>query len=169
MNNRRIIFVPGKNPKPHPEQHRQLLWRALLEGIRRSEPELIDAISAQPDCLTLVAWNYLYYQQYRDITRDLPWIDALINKHGPTPQDIIDTDNWQRRLAKILFTTGDIFPFTIALLPKTIRQIALETRRYFRNADSIACDIRELLKKQLRPMLSAGDKEPRINHFDCWR
>ena len=164
MNNRHIIFVPGKNPKPPPEQHRQLLWRALLEGIMRSDPELVDAVSRHADCFTLVAWNYLYYRQFSDINRDLPWVDALFNKHGPTAEDILETRNWQRRLAKLLFSIGDIFPFTIPLLPKTIRDIALETRRYFSNADNIACNIRELLKAELRPRLSANDKVMLIGH-----
>ncbi len=164
MTDRYIVFVPGKNPKPRPEEHRQLLWRTLLEGIRRSEPEMVDAIRHHSDCFRLIAWNYLYYHRYRDISYDLPWIDALINKHGPTAQDILDTRNWQRRLATMLFTIGDILPFVIPLLPKTIRQIARETRRYFRNADNIGGDIRELLKRELRPRLSAGDKILLIGH-----
>ena len=158
MNNRHIIFVPGKNPKPPPEQHRQLLWRTLLEGVRRSEPELVDSISTHADGFTLVAWNHLYYRQYRDISDGLPWIDALINKHGPTPQDILDSGNWQHRLAKILFSSGDMFPFVIPLLPKTIRHIAIETRRYFSNADNVACDIRELLSSNFDPCCQAVTK-----------
>jgi len=164
LNNAYIIFVPGINPKPPPDQHRQLLWRTMLEGIRRSEPQLVSEISAHPDCFRLVAWNYLYYGQTKDISRDLPWIDALINKHGPTAQDIHDTKTWQRRLAKFLFSAGDRFPFIIPLLPKTIRRIASETRRYFENENNIACDIRELLKRELRPMLSDGGQVLLIGH-----
>jgi hypothetical protein len=44
MSNRHIIFVPGINPKPAPEQHRNLLWRTMLEGIRRSDPEQVSDI-----------------------------------------------------------------------------------------------------------------------------
>jgi len=164
MTNRNIIFVPGKNPKPVPEQHKQLLWRSMLEGIRRSEPELIDDISAHADCFNLIAWNYLYYHQTKDISHDLPWIDALINKHAPSPQDIMDTKTWQRRLAKMLFSAGDRFPFIIPLLPKTIRGIASEIHRYFSNEKNIACEIREVLKQQLRPMLSANEKVLLIGH-----
>jgi len=32
-----IIFVPGKNPKPEAAQHRELLWRTLIEGVRRAD------------------------------------------------------------------------------------------------------------------------------------
>ena len=77
MNKRNIIFIPGKNPKPPADQHRELLWRTLLEGIRRAEPELFDELHLQADNFKLIAWNYLYYKQNKDISRDLPWIDAL--------------------------------------------------------------------------------------------
>lgn len=164
MNKKNIIFVPGKNPKPDPEPHKKLLWRCLLEGIRRSESELVDDISRHADKFCLIAWNYLYYHQTKDISRDLPWIDALINKHSPTEQDILDTNTWQRKLAKFFFSAGDMFPFVIPLLPKVIRQIAAETRRYFMNVDNIASEIRELLKRELRPMLSTNEKVLLIGH-----
>lgn len=164
MNNKNIIFVPGKNPKPVPELHKKLLWRSLLEGIRRSEPELVSDISTHFDCFKLIAWNYLYYHQVKNTSHDLPWIDALINKHGPTAEDIEDTNTWQRKLAKFFFSAGDIFPFVIPLLPKVIRDIASETRRYFSNENNIAGDIRELLKQELRPMLSANEKVLLIGH-----
>lgn len=164
MIDRMIIFIPGKNPKPVPEQHRQLLWRCMLEGIRRSEPELVSNIKNQYDHFKLIAWTYLYYHQTTDISRDLPWIDELINKHGPTAEDIADSKSLQRHLAKILFSLGDQFPFIIPLLPKTMRQIAHEISRYFDNENNIACDIREMLKQELRPLLSANKKILLIGH-----
>jgi hypothetical protein len=45
-----------------------------------------------------------------------------------------------------------------------IRQIAQETRRYFQNQNSIATDIRELLKQDLRPLLSSNQKILLIGH-----
>jgi len=164
MAKKNIIFVPGKNPKPAPEPHKKMLWRCLLEGIRRSEPELVDDIGSHFDCFNLIAWNYLYYHQVKDISRDIPWIDALINKHGPTEQDILDTNTWQRKLATFFFSAGDMFPFIIPLLPKVIRQIAKETRAYFSNVDNIASEIRELLKQVLRPMLAAKEDILIIGH-----
>jgi hypothetical protein len=164
MNNKNIIFVPGKNPKPAPKPHRKMLWRCLLEGIRRSEPELVSELEKHFDCFKLVAWTYLYYHETKDFSYDLPWIDALINKHGPSAEDIEDTKTWQRKLAKFFFSAGDMFPFIIPLLPKVIRQIAQETRRYFQNQNSIATDIRELLKQDLRPLLSSNQKILLIGH-----
>jgi hypothetical protein len=164
MNKKNIIFVPGKNPKPEPEQHKKLLWRSMLEGIRRSEPELVADIGAHFDWFKLAAWNYIYYHQIKDVSRDLPWIDALINKHGPTAEDIEDTKTWQRKLAKFYFSAGDMFPFVIPLLPKVIRHIQIETRRYFQNENNIASEIRELLKQALRPMLAENEKVLLIGH-----
>ena len=164
MNNKNIIFVPGKNPKPDPGPHRSMLWRCMIEGIKRSEPELVTDIGTHFDAFKLIAWNYLYYHETKDISRDLPWIDALINKHGPSAEDVQDTTSWLRKLAKVFFSAGDMFPFIIPLLPKVIRQIARETRRYFKNENDIACEIRELLKQELRPMLSANEKVLLIGH-----
>ena len=141
-----------------------MLWRCLLEGIRRSEPELVSDLETHFDCFKLVAWTYLYYHESKDFSHDLPWIDALINKHGPSAEDIEDTKTWQRKLAKFFFSAGDMFPFIIPLLPKVIRQIAQEIRRYFENQNRIATDIRELLKRELRPLLSTNKKVLLIGH-----
>lgn len=164
MNNKKIIFVPGMNPKPDPEPHKKMLWRSMMEGIRRSEPELVEDISAHHEAFCLIAWNYLYYHTTRDFSNDLPWIDALIHKHGPTPEDIEGTQTLQRKLAKFLFSTGDLFPFLIPFFPKIIREIASDLHRYFRNEDNVACDIRELLKKELRPILAENGKVLLIGH-----
>ncbi|MCK4586113.1 MAG: hypothetical protein KAU29_02160, partial [Gammaproteobacteria bacterium] len=61
MSQRHIIFVPGKNPKPPADQHQSMLWRALIEGIRRAEPQIISELNQHDDDFKLIAWNYLYY------------------------------------------------------------------------------------------------------------
>ena len=40
----KILFVPGKNPKPLPDAHRALLWRCLLRGVQLIDPA-IDFVS----------------------------------------------------------------------------------------------------------------------------
>jgi hypothetical protein len=37
MTTKQIIYVSGKNPKPEPALHRELLWRTLVEGVRRAD------------------------------------------------------------------------------------------------------------------------------------
>lgn len=159
-----IFFVPGKNPKPPAEQHRSLLWRSLLEGIRRADPTLAASMQQYSDNFHLIAWNPLYYHTTKDLSRDLPWIDALINQHGPTPQDIAEANGWHRKLSRLLFNIADRFPFLIRWLPAPIRSAAEETRRYFQNHDNIGCEIREMLKHGLRPLLENDSRIMLIGH-----
>lgn len=164
MPHKHIIFVPGKNPKPAPEQHKALLWRTMLEGIKRAEPDLVKPFTENKTNFHLADWNYLYYHQFKDSSQDLPWIDALINTHGPSKQDIQTANSFHVKFDRFLFSVADYFPFIIRLLPKTIRMIAEETNRYFNNDDNIACDIREKLKKILRPLLANNEKILLIGH-----
>lgn len=154
MSNKHIIFVPGKNPKPEPALHRELLWRTLVEGIKRADPALDNFTNLDDDAFILVAWNYLYYHQFRDPARDLPWIDALLNRHGPSSADIQQALGWHTRLTRFSYRVADLLPCIINLLPKIIRDTVLETQRYFENSDHVAVQIREKLKKELRPLLA---------------
>ena len=164
MTNRHIIFVPGKNPKPPAEQHRGLLWRTLLEGVRRAEPTVAGEFGRHAEAFSLVAWNHLYYRKTKDVSRDLPWIDALINTHGPSTQDIREAEAWPTALNRALFSVVDLLPIFLRLLPKPMRMTARETRRYFENRGGIASGIRELLKGVLRPLLTAGEPVLLIGH-----
>jgi len=164
MNRYHIIFVPGKNPKPPAIQHKDLLWRTMVEGVRRAEPDFASELDEHSEDFKLIAWNHLYYHTTKDINRDLPWIDALINQHGPTEQDIRDANAWHRKLDRFLFSLVDHLPFLLWLLPEQIRSTAEETKRYFQNRNNIACDVRELLKQELRPILGDSDKILLIGH-----
>ena len=164
MNNRRIIFVPGKNPKPPAEQHRELLWRTLLEGVRRADPECYKDITLHTHQFQLAAWTSLYYEQTKDISRDLPWIDALINTHMASTEDIREAHAWQRKLNSMFILLADKIPFIIPLLPKPVTMSVMETKRYFDNGDNIACQIREILKAQLRTAFSNNEKVLLIGH-----
>lgn len=164
MNNRHIIYVPGKNPKPEAIQHRSLLWRALLEGVRRADPGIFADLQPHENNFSLIAWNYIYYKQSKDVSRDLPWIDALVNIHGPSPEDIQEANRRHNKLDLTLFNLADLFSPLIWILPKPARKTVEETRRYFHNDGDIACDIRQLLKQVLRPLLANGDQVLLIGH-----
>ena len=164
MQQRHIIFVPGKNPKPEPSQHHALLWRTLIEGVHRAEPQVADNLGQHIDNFKLAAWNYLYYHRRKDINRDLPWIDALINQHAPTENDIQDANSTHRKLNRFLYNVVDYLPFLLKLLPSELRSTAEETNRYFHNKNNIACDVREVLKQELRPMLKNTDSVLLIGH-----
>ena len=164
MSQRQIIFIPGKNPKPPAEQHQKLLWRILLEGVRRTEPDIADNLCQHAENFKLIAWNYIYYHKSKDISSELAWIDALIHQHGPTEQDMREANAWHRKLDRVLYSIVDHLPFLLHLTPKTLQSTAKETTRYFQNKDDIACEIRELLKQQLRPLLTNSGKVLLIGH-----
>jgi hypothetical protein len=164
MTTKQIIFVPGKNPKPEEAPHRELLWRTLVEGVRRADAVVAGALQSSYPQFHLVGWNYLYYHVHTDITKDIPWIDALINKHGPTEQDIQDANSWNIWLARFLLTIGDDIPLLIRLLPEAVRSTANEIGRYFSNTDNAAGEVRGLLKQILRPMLEKQDSVLLIGH-----
>lgn len=164
MTIKHIIFVPGKNPKPQAAQHRELLWKALIEGVRRVDRTLANNIQSQFNQFHLVSWNHLFYHAYRDITPDIPWIDALINKHGPTEQDIKEAKSWHNRIARALFYLADHLHFIIPLLPKDVNSAATEMNRYFDNDENVAFDIRKLLKQTLQPLLEKNESVLLIGH-----
>ena len=162
--NQHIIFVPGKNPKPAPKQHKDLLWRTLLEGIRRAQPDIAEDIRQHENDFHLIAWNYLYYQTTRDIEHELPWIDALINTHGPTPQDIKQANSWLLKISRLLYTIADHLHFLIRWLPEPTRMTIEETNRYFENRQNIGYEVRGLLKEILRPILNKEEPVIIIGH-----
>lgn len=164
MTKRHIIFVPGKNPKPEPEQHHTLLWRTLLEGVRRAAPNSYHEFNQNKECFKLTDWNYLYYRKYKDINRDLPWIDALLNKHGPSDKDIEEANSTHYKFTRLLYYIIDYFPFLLKLMKGALKSTANEINHYFKNENNIACNIREKLKIQLRPILEKNEPVLIIAH-----
>ena len=164
MTTKHIIFVPGKNPKPEAVQHRELLWRTLVEGVRRADRTTADTLKASYSQFHLISWSYLYYHMYKDVTMDIPWVDALINKHGPTEQDIEGANSWNIWLQRLMLTLGDHLPFLIRLLPEEVRSTANEINRYFENTDHVASEIRGLLADVLRPLLERQEEVLLIGH-----
>jgi hypothetical protein len=72
---------------------------ALIEGVRQSaDRTTANTMQIHYTQFHLVGWNPLFYQSFKDITPDIPWIDALMNKHGPTEQDIKEARSWHKRL-----------------------------------------------------------------------
>lgn len=164
MTAKQIIYVPGKNPKPAAALHRELLWRTLVEGVHRADSVVAGTLQANYSRFHLVSWNHLYYHKHKDVTSDIPWIDALINKHGPTEQDMRDAHSWNIWLSRFLLTLGDHIPLLIRFLPEEMRSTAHEIDRYFNNTDNVASKIRDLFKHTLRPMLENKDDVLLIGH-----
>lgn len=164
MISKHIIFVPGKNPKPRAAQHRQLLWRTLIEGVRRADRAAAEAIQSHDVHFHLVSWNYLYYHNYKDITREIPWVDALLHKHGPDKQDIREAHSLNVHLSRFILNLADHLPALIRFLPTEAQSTDREIRRYFDNTDNVASEIRKLLKHMLRPLLEKHEPVLLIGH-----
>lgn len=161
----RIVYIPGKNPKPPPEEHRRQLLRSLLRGVERADPAVAQAIEKQAECFTLIAWNPFYYRSYKPLDEDLPWIDALLKRIGPTKADVQEALSFRRRFAWLLYTIADLFHFLIPLLPDpVVKNTILETARYFSDEGGIGEQVRELLKAPLRRMFADGERILIISH-----
>lgn len=164
MPHQHIIFVPGKNPKPVPEQHRSLLWHTLLEGVRRVAPATYNSLVLKSDCFQLTAWNHDYYNCYKNANQDRLWIDKLISQDKANSADIREANNTNYKLMRLLYQVIDYFPFLLKFMPARLKSTAQEISRYFKNKNNIACEIREKLKQQLRPILNNNEKVLLIGH-----
>ncbi len=159
----KILFVPGKNPKPPAGPHREQLLRCLLHGVRRIDAQAAAEIEQQ-DCFSVVAWNHLLYRD-RDIDREIPWIDRLLARETHNADDVRDARPLRHRLARLMYLLGDYFHWLIPLIPDPrIRLSIRETEIYFRNHGNIACRIRSVQKQPLRAASSRGDRVLLIGH-----
>lgn len=156
--------MPGKNPKPPAAQHRQQLFRSLLEGVRRIEPEIAADIESA-DSFTLIAWNHTFYGKDTAIKSLMPWIDLLLQQHTYPDADLRQARRIKYRLARFLYQLGDRLHWIIPFLPdKRIKASIQDTSRYFSNKDDIACRVREFQKAALREASANQDKVLLIGH-----
>jgi len=158
MTDKHIIFIPGKNPETETSQHRELLWKTLLEGVRRADTVIANTIQTHITQFHLISWNHLFYHTYIDVSNEIPWINALLSKSGPTKQDMQEANSWRNRLGRLIMSFADNVPMIIPLLPSEIENTAMEINRYFNNIDNIGSNIREILKMTLLPLIEK--KEP---------
>lgn len=162
---KRIIFVPGKNPKPPAAEYQPQLFRSLVHGVGRADPEVARAIENTRDIFTLISWNVLYYGDEKSLGPDQPWIDALLTRTGPTEEEVREALSWRRKAAWAMISVADVLPFLIPLLPDpAVKSAIQETARYFANANGIGTRVRELLKTSLRGMMERGERILLIGH-----
>jgi len=160
----RIIFVPGKNPKPPPDMHRRQLLRCLLHGVRRIDPDIADDIAAS-DSFYLVAWNALVYDTQRDIEEDKRWIDQLLLRQSYREADIREARPLKYRLTRAMYQVGDHIPWLIPLIPdRRVKLSIRDTEIYFSNRGNIGARIRDLQKQPLREAAAGGKRVLLIGH-----
>ena len=160
----RIIYVPGKNPKPPAAEHEALLFRCLVHGVSRMRRETAEAIAAS-GCFSLVAWNRLFYHEERAIGDFTPWVEQMLSREAPPDEREVRRHQRKYRLSRFLYQAGDSLPFLIPLIPdRRIKASIADTERYFANHGNIACKVRDVLKKRLRESAKAGDRVLLIAH-----
>lgn len=156
---RRILYVPGIRAKPPPDTHRALVWRCLLEGIRRADPALGEQLASSPDSLRLILWGHEFYAQYRDIRPDEAAIAALLAEPRPGRDSIREVDGLKRRAGYLAHLFADRFPHLIVWLAgEGTRANIADSERYFRNDHGVADRIRGLLRTELERSWDAGDR-----------
>jgi len=161
----RILFVPGKNPKPKPEDHHRILWRCLLHGVQQINPDIAKQMAEQEDCFSLIPWNRSYYHKTAAIEPLLPWIDRLYLQNGPGEEDKEEARSWHRKTARLFMAMGDRFSWFIPFIPDPAIKISIrEMSRYFANKNNIACRIRDLLKEELQKSFEHNERVLLIGH-----
>lgn len=146
----RIIFVPGLNPKPPPDTYRAQLVRVLEAGLRRTRPRSAAWFALHEEAFVLVAWTYLFYGAYRDISIDLPGIEQLLTQSELRAADLKELRSWRRRLMRWLHLVGDAWPLLgRTFAPATTRVLLHEANRYLKDRDGAGAAVRAVLRGAL--------------------
>lgn len=165
MQEQHIIFVPGKNPKPDAISHRRLLWQVLHAGIQRHSATALSKLESIQEQFNIAAWNPIFYHSYKEFAHEQSWIDVLLETDGPSESDIQQADHIHKKLTRFAYNLADIAPILIDWFASdAVKATVQETERYFHNENNVACEIREVLKQQLRPLLKQNANILLIGH-----
>jgi hypothetical protein len=152
-----ILFVPGLRPKPEPVVHRHELFRCLLEGIRRIDPEVATALETNQPSFEIASWTYDFYGEHRDIGLDQADIETLLEKQHASAADRALASSWQRKLVRWLFRAADHLPVMMPHFATEELQLHLhDLNRYNHNKNDIADVARQTLKDPLQRAADAG-------------
>jgi hypothetical protein len=102
-----MIYVPGLKPKPEPRAHRRELFRCLLEGVRRIDPDSATQMQEHDHCFDIIGWTYDFYGEHYDLNLDLAAIDALIQQHSATDEDRAEATSWQRKVLHRIYSVAE--------------------------------------------------------------
>ncbi|MGH1429328.1 MAG: hypothetical protein ACRBEE_15430 [Arenicella sp.] len=146
---KKILFVPGKNPKPDPQKHIHYLRRCLLEGVSRHSPQVAEEILEQ-NAFELCAWNHDFYQQHLDFSPLLNSLDDVCRKNRATAKDKIFAQTWKIAISRMIYQIGDQFPWLIDWLADDhVKAMMHDTDRYFDNVEGIADKVRRTLAESI--------------------
>ncbi len=161
----RIIYVHGMKPKPRPADHRAMLWRCLLDGVRRVDVGVAEQMAGNPGMFALVAWSGLLYDQQVSIEPDVPGVERLLDLPGPEHDDIREAMHWHKRIGQFVYLLSDAFPVLIDLVANPNMKATLQdARRYFRNDNGVATRIRQRVADELIAATDAGQRVMLVGH-----
>ncbi len=147
---KRIIFVPGKNPKPEPELHQQLVSRCLVEGVRKHSASAAKQIAEQ-DAVWVCPWNHDFYGESVDFTDQLASVDELIRRQRATVKEKILARSWKLKLNKAIYNLGDRYPWLIdKLADDHVKAMMDGSNIYFYDQEGKATEARNKLLEILR-------------------
>ena len=145
----RIIYVPGKDPKPDPMLHRALLWRALQTGLTAAQPACAAAMDGES--FAIAPWNHLYYPDFGHSTPNFEAIERLLAGDWDAQKDQRESESWRVKVQLAVRNLADRFPLLLKLVSdQKVKDIIAETDRYFDHNEGIGREIRETLKAPLR-------------------
>ena len=164
--------MPGQNPKPDPGVHRRLLWRCLLEGVRRADEHIYHRLRAQPEIFALADWNALFYPNQIAAVDTQDTIEELLR--APTGKGPGAEALRKRRRMTLMFIIGDMFPFLARRIPDPqIKNTMMEALRYFENhgrqADRVREHVRQVVLDELKsegPLMIIGHSLGSVVSFD---
>lgn len=146
-----ILYVPGINPKPPAAVHRENLLRCLVEGLRRTSPDVAEQLAAEPSCLRIVPWPHLFYPAPGDPAPDAPGLERLLSLPGPEPADLEESRHWHKSVLRLSYLVTDAFPFLIDwVLSPRIKETMHDSLRYLRNEGGVGSRVREFVRGALR-------------------
>jgi hypothetical protein len=152
-----ILYIPGLLPKPESRTHRDALFRCLLAGLKRHDPEIALDVASNLHCFDIVSWTYDFYGEHRDISADRDAIEAVIRQGSATDLDIAEARAFGRRLARWIFAMADFLPFLIPHVSNEKLEVHLrDLLRYHGNDNGIADHTRRMLKMPLRAAAESG-------------
>ena len=161
---RKIIFVPGKNLKPEPKTHFQLLKLCLMAGLQRDNLKVANEVEHQ-NAFELCAWNYEFYGEYKNVRPELRFIDRLLEKNGPRLRDKLQAQTWRKKLSRIAYNVGDQFPWLANLFAdENVKRMLHGTNQYFENHNGDAELVRSIMREQLLQHINNGYKVLLIAH-----
>ena len=160
-----MIYVPGIKPKPPVDEHHAMLWRCLLDGVRRADRTTAGRLAQHKEEFDLVGWTEHFYSDTRDLAIDLPGIERILSMDGPDARDVRESLHWHKQIGRLVYLACDAFPVLIDWVASPeMKENLQDTRRYFRNENKLASKIREMVTERIKRAWAAGHQIMLIGH-----